>query len=208
MKKIGIFGGTFNPIHNGHMALAENFYGRLKLDRLYLIPTFVPPHKGWDYLAPAQDRLKMCELAAQGKEGFEVSDIEIKREGPSYTLLTALALREIHPDAKLYLIMGGDMYLTVQDWYGFRELAKLVTICSSPRDDEERAHMYRHQLVLDTMGVMSVVCDFDIVPVSSTMIKLALREGRDISGMVPEAVGQYIRERGLYKSVSERGAGD
>ena len=114
--KTGIFGGTFNPVHKGHIMLAEYCMDSVRLDRIIMIPTAVPPHKISKNLASENDRLNMCELACKGKKNFSVSDIEIKRQGKSYTYETVTQLKEIYPDDHLYTIMGADMFLTLDRW--------------------------------------------------------------------------------------------
>ena len=114
--KTGVFGGTFNPVHKGHIMLAEYCMDSVGLDRIIMIPTAVPPHKISKNLASENDRLNMCELACKGKKNFSVSDIEIKRQGKSYTYETVTQLKEIYPDDHLYTIMGADMFLTLDRW--------------------------------------------------------------------------------------------
>ena len=115
--KTGIYGGTFNPIHNGHLHIVEEFRRGLGLDRVLLIPTRVPPHKAAPDLASAGERFAMCRLAAQGKPWLELSDIEMRREGKSYTAETLEELSVLYPQDQFYLLMGEDMFLTLGRWY-------------------------------------------------------------------------------------------
>ena len=115
--KTGIYGGTFNPIHNGHLHIVEEFRRGLGLDRVLLIPTRVPPHKAAPDLASAGERFAMCRLAAQGKPWLELSDIEMRREGKSYTAETLEELSALYPQDQFYLLMGEDMFLTLGRWY-------------------------------------------------------------------------------------------
>ena len=115
--KTGICGGTFNPIHNGHLHIVEEFRRGLGLDRVLLIPTRVPPHKAAPDLASAGERFAMCRLAAQGKPWLELSDIEMRREGKSYTAETLEELSALYPQDQFYLLMGEDMFLTLGRWY-------------------------------------------------------------------------------------------
>ena len=112
-KRIAMFGGTFNPIHNAHINLALAFIKKLKLDKLLLIPTGVPPHKTDLDIIYGEHRLNMCRLAVQDYKKIEVSDIEVKRGGKSYTADTLRQLKEIYPDSEFFVIMGADMYMTL-----------------------------------------------------------------------------------------------
>ena len=135
MNRIAIFGGTFNPIHNGHLHIAQQFQKQLCAQRVLFIPTFVPPHKRAPDLAPAEDRLEMCRLACEGTP-FEVSDLEIRRGGPSYTAETLLALKREYPDAELCFLTGEDMFLTLETWYKPDVIYSLATICAAPRSTD------------------------------------------------------------------------
>lgn len=112
-RRLGVFGGTFNPIHNGHLRLLQGAREALELDRVLVIPTKQPPHKRPQQLASDEDRLAMCRLAVEGLSGVEVSDLEIRRGGLSYTADTLAELRRRYPDSTLYLLVGGDMFLTI-----------------------------------------------------------------------------------------------
>ena len=116
MDKLGIFGGTFNPIHNGHVSLAKHYIQALGLDELLVIPTKQPPHKSAPDLAPASARLRLCRLAFAGVPEAVVSDMEIVRSGKSYTVDTVAQLRAMYPHAELYLLVGSDMFLTFSQW--------------------------------------------------------------------------------------------
>ena len=172
MNRIAIFGGTFNPIHNGHLHIAQQFQKQLRAQRVLFIPTFVPPHKRAPDLAPAEDRLEMCRLACEGTP-FEVSDLEIRRGGPSYTAETLLALKREYPDAELCFLTGEDMFLTLEKLRAYAE--KLA----------------RH-------GAKVILQNIDYLPVSSTMVREAVRQNRAIDALVPAEVARYIRENGLY----------
>ena len=177
MNRIAIFGGTFNPIHNGHLHIAQQFQKQLRAQRVLFIPTFVPPHKRAPDLAPAEDRLEMCRLACEGTL-FEVSDLEIRRGGPSYTAETLLALKREYPDADV--------------------IYSLATICAAPRstDGLKKLRVYAEKLARH--GAKVILQNIDYLPVSSTMVREAVRQGRTIDALVPAKVARYIRENGLY----------
>lgn len=196
--KIGIFGGTFNPIHAAHIYLAERFADALALDRLILIPTFIPPHKPAKDLADAEHRLEMCKLATRKLGRFEVSDFEIREEGRSYTCLTLRHLRGMCPGADFFLLTGADMFLTVQDWKNPQELFGLSTLCAAARETGEHAALEAHAQKLEAMGARCVVLDIEPLPMSSTEIRAALSRGEDLSGRLNADVLEYIKRNGLY----------
>ena len=197
MNRIAIFGGTFNPIHNGHLHIAQQLQKQLRAQRVLFIPTFVPPHKRAPDLAPAEDRLEMCRLACEGTP-FEVSDLEIRRGGPSYTAETLLALKREYPDAELCFLTGEDMFLTLETWYKPDVIYSLATICAAPRstDGLEKLRAYAEKLARH--GAKVILQNIDYLPVSSTMVREAVRQNRAIDALVPAEVARYIRENGLY----------
>ena len=197
MQKIAIFGGTFNPIHNGHLHLARQFSALVGFDRVLFIPTNVPPHKRPVDLAPAEDRLAMCRLAAE-PAGFEACDLELRRAGPSYTSDTLLALHGLCPGGELYLIMGEDMFLTVENWHDAQKLFRLASICAAPRSAQGMAALREHAQHLETYGAHVVLGEIEYLPVSSTMVRRAAAAGQPLDALVPEQVARYIRENHLY----------
>ena len=136
MDKIAMYGGAFDPVHNGHVHVMKAFMDCLRLERLLLIPTARSPHKAGERGASEEDRLAMCRLAAEGLPRVEVSDMEIRRGGKSYTVDTLYALKEAYPGARLYLLMGADMFFTLEKWHRYREILKLATLCPVVRAGE------------------------------------------------------------------------
>lgn len=197
--KIGIFGGAFNPIHNGHLALAQCYYDRLELDKVLFIPTSVPPHKSSDYLVSPADRINMVRLAVGDNSAFEVSDIEFKRQGKSYTYDTLTELKAVYPDSELYLIIGADQFLTFHCWYNFKAILDMVTVCTTAREDEQE-----RQVLLDyakntaEMQGRYFIADYPVIKLSSSEIREKVKNGKDISASVPKKVFEYIVEKGLY----------
>ena len=198
--KIGIFGGAFNPIHNGHLALAENYYNSLKLDKIIFIPTSVPPHKTADYLVSQNDRLEMVRLAISDNSSFDVSDIEFHRQGKSYTYDTLLSLNELYPDSEIYLIIGADQFLTFHLWYKYKEILDMVTLCTSARENEqEKRELYDYAKSLDGLKRDKYfIADYPVIRLSSSEIRDKIKNGEDISSLVPKRVSNYIFEKGLY----------
>lgn len=198
--KTGVFGGTFNPVHKGHIMLAEYCMDSVGLDRIIMIPTAVPPHKISNNLASENDRLNMCKLACRGKENFFVSDIEIKRQGKSYTYETLTQLKEIYPDDHLYTIMGADMFLTLDRWKNPEIIFEKSSIITIPRDEENKLELENfYNNVLKAMGASSVILPNPVMSVSSTFIRKNLDNFNLISDMLDKGVYDYIIKNNLYR---------
>nr|WP_296169435.1 nicotinate-nucleotide adenylyltransferase [uncultured Ruminococcus sp.] len=198
--KTGIFGGTFNPVHKGHIMLAEYCMESVGLDRIIMVPTAVPPHKISNDLASEDDRLNMCKLACRGKENFFVSDIEIKRQGKSYTYETLTQLKEIYPDDHLYTIMGADMFLTLDRWKNPKIIFEKSSIITIPRDEENKLELENfYNKVLKAMGASSVILPNPVMSVSSTFIRENLDNFNLISDMLDKGVYDYIIKNNLYR---------
>ena len=201
--RIGIFGGTFSPIHNGHIAAAKAFMEQMWLDLLYVIPTGISPHKEMDGLASCEDRLTMCRLAFEngGVAGVIVSDIEMRREGRSYTVDT---LREFYREGdRLFLLCGTDMIMTLDKWREPDEIFRLCYPVYIRRDndsalDDEIISKIAHYKEKYGKNVMKVVTEPLLL--SSSEVREAVREGKDISNMVPPRVADYITEKRLYRN--------
>ncbi len=200
--KIGIYGGTFNPIHLGHMEAARFALEYLALDRLYLIPTGIPPHKRMDADAPeAAQRLEMVRLAAEALgPAVQVDDLELRREGRSYTLDTLRQLKKAHPKDALYLLMGTDMFLTFHRWREPGEIAKLCTLCAFGRSEKDSEELFSVQraYLRETLGADVVTIALPhIVDISSTRLREHLAEGGGGEYLDPAVYGYILRE-GLY----------
>lgn len=200
MRKIGILGGTFDPPHNGHIRLAREWGSRLSLDRFLMIPTGTSPHKD-AASASAEDRLEMCRMAAEETDGLmEACDFEVKRSGQkSYSVLTLAAMRERYPDSELFMIMGADMFVTLESWYDFDRLRTLATFCTMPREGVTFEQLEAHRLHLRDAGCRGLVADVPRMDVSSTEIRRRISEGLPITGMVPAGVERFIYAKGLYR---------
>lgn len=200
--KIGIYGGTFNPIHLGHMEAARFTLEYLALDRLYLIPTGIPPHKRMDADAPAAaQRLEMVRLAAEALgPAVQVDDLELHREGRSYTLDTLRQLKKAHPKDALYLLMGTDMFLTFHRWREPGEIVKLCTLCAFGRSEKDSEELFSVQraYLRETLGADVVTIALPhIVDISSTRLREHLAEGGGGEYLDPAVYG-YILRHGLY----------
>jgi nicotinate-nucleotide adenylyltransferase len=216
--RIGLFGGTFNPVHMGHLRSALEVQEGAGLDRVILIPAAVPPHKGCAELAGAAERLEMIAAAVEGVPGLAVSDVETRREGPSFTIETVRHYRDLEPQAELFLIVGLDAFLEIDTWRSFRELLALVPLIVISRPaagaPPELAAVERF-----LRARISPECDLDpasgawrapgirgirVFPVtglevSSSRVRALVAAGRSIRFLVPETVMTYIQSRGLYR---------
>lgn len=198
MKKIAMFGGTFNPIHMGHLNIAEGFLKGLGLDKIIFVPTSIPPHKSYEGNVSAYDRFKMCELATENFAKFEVSDIEINRDGPSYTVTSLEKFHNIYPNDEIYLIVGADMFLTLQSWYKADNIFKLAIVCVAPRDDIDIKILCDHAQKLGKLGARTRIVNVPLFNISSTEVRDKARLGKKLDGLVPKNVEEYIYEKKLY----------
>ncbi len=198
MERIGIFGGTYNPPHLGHVQAAVYGKNALKLDKLYLIPSYISPHKAIPEGSPTpQQRLQMVRLATEETD-LTVSDIELVRGGPSYTYETVLALKKEHPEAKIYLMMGTDMYLTLDAWREAEKLLSMVTPVVFYRGDwGEREQVEEKKREFEKIGVQSVLLENPVLEISSTQLRRMLVFGC-ASPFLNEKVKKFILENRLY----------
>ena len=203
MKQIAMMGGTFNPPHTGHIHAAKACAERLGLDKVLFIPSKIPPHKLLPEGTPEPEiRLEMTKLAVKAYDSFEACDIELKREGASYTATTAKALSELYPDAKLWLIIGTDMLMTFASWYKPEEILKYMSLAVVGRadGDDEKLRMAADDLRKSLSAEIEII-DVEAMEISSTEVRDMLTSG-DIDGAgkyLPENVIHYIAEKGLYR---------
>jgi nicotinate-nucleotide adenylyltransferase len=195
--KIGIFGGAFNPVHTGHIRLAENYLKELALDRIIFIPTSNPPHKSGAEFASGEDRLNMLKLAIGDNEAFEISDIEYRREGKSYSFDTICELKALFPKDEFYLIIGSDQFLYFNNWYRAKEIASMTTLCTAARNDEDFEKLLAFKEENEYIK-NAVITDFNVFEISSSDIRAMVKNGKSIRSFVPEKVEKYIEEKGLY----------
>lgn len=197
-QRIALFGGTFDPVHNGHIELARNFAAQLSLDTVILMPTFIPPHKLKTHMAPATDRLAMCRLACAPYAELTVSELEINRRGASFTVDTLEQLQRQYPHSELFLLMGADMFLTLTTWHRFADIVRLATLCTVSRDMADADTLRAYADTLTAQGARCVVADFTVPAWSSTAIREKLHNGEPITDDVPESVAAYITAHRLY----------
>jgi nicotinate-nucleotide adenylyltransferase len=198
--RIGILGGTFNPPHLGHLICGVESYRQLGLDRVMLIPARIPPHKAVEDEPGAEHRLELCRLAVRGDERFEVSDLEIRREGPSYTVDTLEELHSSAPDHELFLIVGGDIAAGLPNWHRPEQVLSLATLAVAERRGTSRAAVDE---ALSTLRGGERTCFFRMprIAISSTMLRERARCGDSIRYYVPDAVERYIDRHRLYAGV-------
>lgn len=197
--RIGIFGGSFNPIHNGHIQLINGIISELNLDKLLVVPSFLPPHKLVESPVSPKDRIAMCELCMSDIPRVEVSDIEIKRGGKSYTYETLQELHSIYPTDDLFLIMGADMFLSIETWKNPKIIFKLAAICGVPRKGVGcRQELIDRESFLKSIGAETRVLNLTLPEVSSSEIREFVKNGRSIDKLVSEQVENYILENNLY----------
>jgi|LSQX01.1.fsa_nt_gb nicotinate-nucleotide adenylyltransferase len=197
MDRIGVFGGTFNPPHLGHLKLVSETADRLELDRVIIIPAFLPPHKEAKLLACGEDRLEMCRLTFGEDSRFQVSAMEIERGGKSYTYDTLCELRMYFPHSELFLIIGSDMLLTFEKWHRYEDILNLCTVCAAERDSEQNP-IKKHGLPKIFEGHNLILTEFSPVNISSSKIRQMIRSSQDIGGVVTQEVKRYIDDRKLY----------
>ena len=199
MERIGIYGGTFNPPHIGHMQAARQAVDLLRLDKLLLIPDRIAPHKVLPQgSASAQQRLQMLQIAASDIPKAAVSDLELKREGTSFTYLTILELKEQYPQAQLIFIMGSDMFLSFHTWRNpqiIMENATLAVLCRG--DKNEKQALQQQKADLEVMGAKVELIPNEITAISSTDLRRMLVFGC-ADPYLPAGVGAYIRRNKLY----------
>ena len=190
--KIGVFGGTFNPPHNGHIRLAKAAADELKLDKLLVIPSCIPPHKIAAKLADGQERLEMCRLAFGGDPRFEVSPMELERGSRSYTVETLRELKALYPDSELYFIVGSDMLESFDKWYLWQEILSLSVLCAASREEGYNPDLSRFGKLAERIKIITL----DPLEVSSTQIRNSA--GEVSPELLDPKVAAYIREHGLY----------
>ena len=199
--KIGIFGGTFSPPHMGHIKAAESFMGEFGLDKLIIIPTSVPHNKDMSGVASPEARLRMCCLAFKN-EKCEVSDIEIKRGGKSYTADTLEELKTLYPDDEFFVLFGSDMFLTFGNWVRAEDIFGMCTVvCVSRENDPESEKKIKEKadIYMEQFGAKIRHISLKPTEISSSEIREKIRLGEDISGLVTPSVRDYICAEGLYK---------
>ena len=209
--RIGFFGGTFDPIHNGHLRLADNALTECGLEQIVFIPAAIPPHKSPVHLAPFSHRVEMLKAALQGRQEFVCSTVEAELPAPTYTVDTLRYLRQRYaPDTGIFFLTGLDAFLEITTWKEYRELLHIASFVVSEREGE--SYSQQKELLADEIGYcrqkriwigedgMLPICFLNGTPLalSSSMVRQRIRQKLSISGMVPDGVCRYIEKYQLY----------
>jgi nicotinate-nucleotide adenylyltransferase len=196
--RIGILGGTFNPPHLGHLAIAQEAHAQLGLDKVVLMPVFLPPHKALDDDPGPEARYELCHLAVAKDDRFAVSRLELDRGGPSYTVDTLRTIHAGSPGDDLTFIVGGDVAQGLPSWREPEAILELATVAVAEREGIRRQDIAERVSALPGAGRL-VFFDFPRMDVSSSSIRRRVREGRPIRYLVPDDVARVIGARGYYR---------
>ena len=199
--RVGILGGTFNPPHLGHLICAQEAHRELGLERVLMIPARIPPHKPVEHEPGAEHRLELCRRAVAGDDRFEVSALELSREGPSYTVDTLHELTANDSQAELFLIVGGDIAAGLPRWREPERVLELATVAVATRRGTARSSV---DAALESLrgGERAQFFSMPRIGVSSTLVRRRVRSGQPIRYLVPDAVAGYIAEHRLYAEVA------
>ena len=195
--RIGIYGGSFNPVHNGHIHLARTVAGELELDMVYLVPSRISPHRSVAEYASPEDRVAMLRIAAQCDERLRVSTYELDADRVSYSIYTVEHFRRKFPEAELFLLIGSDMLLSFDTWYRYQDIMRQVTLAVVSRENGDTEQLEEKAAQLRSFGEV-VVSHAGAVEVSSTEIRKKIAKNLDFTCYIDENVVQYIRQKGLY----------
>ncbi|MCH7760184.1 nicotinate-nucleotide adenylyltransferase [candidate division TA06 bacterium] len=202
MSRLGVFGGTFDPIHSGHLRVAEEVRNYLHLEKILFLPSFRPPHKLEEEISEAQTRYEMVVLALEDHPQFEVSDMEIRKGGISFTVETLTVLRKSCPKTELFLIMGIDQLIEMETWKDPKTIFQLAHVVVMSRPGYKREKIVdRRPETLEWQSKMLWV-EVSPIEISSTMIRERIRRSEPVQDLLPQKVEDYILQKGLYKSSS------
>lgn len=200
MRRIGIMGGTFNPIHTGHLLLAEWAREEAALDEIWLMPSGISYMKESQEVAPAADRLRMTELAAEGNEHFKCIDLEVRRDGYTYSYETLEELVRTYPQDEFYFILGADCLFALGQWKFPERILGCCKLIAAVRDEASMREMTEKKEELERrFGGEILLMPFVRLSLSSTEIRQRIREGKSVRYMVPDNVLSYMEEKGLYR---------
>lgn len=196
--KTGIFGGSFNPVHKGHIHLARSVMEELSLDRIFFVPSRISPHRSIDEYASGEDRAQMLRLSFGGDGRFGVSTYELDTDRVSYSIYTVEHFRSLYPDDELYLLVGSDMLLCFDKWFRFGDILNEATLTVASREDGDDWQLEKKAEELSKFGRI-IVCKAPAFEVSSTEIRKKIAKNENYTCYLDKNVVQYIRYRDLYR---------
>jgi nicotinate-nucleotide adenylyltransferase len=197
--KIALLGGTFNPVHLGHLLIAENARNATGLDKVLLMPCSQPPHKSANHLVAASHRLTMLQLAIAEKKSIEVSDLEIKRGGTSYTIETLEELQRLNPQDKLSIIVGSDLFSDIGSWRRFSDIVKMAEFLVMERPGSKLTTPPSSVSADELSKLRFRVFTGPALQISSSDIRRDIKDGRNVSHLLPSPVYDYIEQEKLYR---------
>ncbi len=198
-RKVGIMGGTFDPIHNGHLLLGEEAYRQFALDEVVFMPTGIPPHKAGKKIADAADRKRMVELAVANTAYFSCSDMELMRHRTTYTAETLTLLKEKNPDTEYYYIVGADSLDQMDGWYHPEIIFQKAVILAAMRQTQTAEEFENAKKMLETKYHASIqLLRCPLMPMSSSQIRAHIQSGISVEKYLPRFVWEYIKEKKLY----------
>jgi nicotinate-nucleotide adenylyltransferase len=205
--KLGVFGGSFDPVHMGHLILAEQCREQAQLDRVLFVPAARPPHKPDRELTPFHIRAEMLTLAISGNPAFQVDELENDRPGPSYTVLTLEALKARDPDAELWLILGGDSLVDLPLWYQPKrifELAGLLIVGRPGWPAPSVADLKKNLSLADDFSLRALVVECPLIEIASRELRRRIADGKSVRYQLPRAVEAYLADKKLYAKEQAR----
>lgn len=198
--KIGIIGGTFDPVHYGHLLLAERFREELDLDKIIFIPTGTSYHKDTEEVSPSELRYRMLEMAISDNEKFAISDIEVKRNGNSYTCDTVRELKKRFQEDEFFFLIGTDILFTIEEWKEVDWLFQNIRFLLALREGFERENINEKLAYLtEERGADIMLREFDLVNISSTKIRENVKRNKSIKYLLPVQIENFIKENGIYQ---------
>lgn len=204
MKKnnsIAVFGGTFNPIHNAHVHMINAFLNEYKVDLLLITPTGIPPHKEFNQEITNKQRLYMCELVAKKFKNVKVCDLELKRQGKSFTVDTLEEIKKIYSNPKIHFLMGADMFKSFKTWKNPEKILKLASLCVIPRNDKNLDNLLKIKNMLLSFYPWAKinVLQTKQINISSSKIRKIIKNRGSLQGLLPEDIIEYLDKHNLYK---------